>query len=202
MTSKKFKRLLSKIISYLILIIFLILSWVYFLSSLKGQGGEVAQLNRILKDRKEQIAKLQVEINSLQEIIDTKLYDKKTLNCNYTECLFSKSNNYEGFATITGYYQQTKITDQWGTDIQCNQFNVQSGNNGLTDNLRYNFDKDGNQTNFTNINISYLNPQQKLLLEQSSVNKPVKIGIIKTYQSQVNQNLTCYSDIQVITVND
>ena len=118
--------------------------------------------------------------------------DEDGFECSGRECLIgdTPNDNIYGFTTITGYYQQEEW-ESFGGEETCDTFVITSMSQRLYDYADYRLNKVGNTFYFkhnarnqlvTMLLMNELNENQKLLLNQSSVEQPVTLGVVfKTF---------------------
>lgn len=172
-------------------------------------GGYVLRSSQIMtpgtKDNINE-ASLTTQISDQDQASPTPPMDENW-ECGKKECLMKYDNNYYGFAVLQGYYKQYDGTKwEWGNQqVTCDSLLPTGGSEKLITEFKE-FIEAGNTINkiidgnlLINIDLSELTSAERTLLEQSSLSKPVEIGIVTRFSGGRGVS-TCYSFFDIVSV--
>lgn len=135
----------------------------------------------------------------------TSMQNPENTTCHKEECLFNVNGSYLGFAILKGYYKKYDATDWGNQKVSCDSLLTTDGNEKLINEFRKSSES-GNALNkiiegqlLINIDLSDLSATDKSLIEQSSLEKQVEIGVIRRFEGGMGVS-TCYSLVDIISV--
>lgn len=124
------------------------------------------------------------------------------------ECLFKQGSGYYGYATLEGYYKKYDGTQwEWSNrKVDCDSLVTTGGSEELINEFK-NSAQRGNTLNkfiddkfHININLTELSLENKTLIQKSSPDRPIEIGVIRRFGLDGGAPTTCYSLVDIISV--
>ena len=181
------RRQISKLASYLLLILLIIISWIFYQYQLSQVAADKQVTTDQLKQQQTQIAQLNQEIERLKQKSQFQDYQLANDNCTINSCLFyqqDKSNpqqtRYNGYLTITGHLapqSAPQATNQTNQPIKITANRQQIPNSLI--------DKDT-----VKINTFFLDDQQRQQIQTSSSDQIITIAIVHINQINYAINVT------------
>lgn len=126
--------------------------------------------------------------------------------CNQDECLFKSPSEewvVEGYAKLQGYFH-TYVADDYGNKVTCSSILVTGGNEKLIESFKTQIKK-GNTVNkldkddnlLINIDLNNLDSVTKSLIQSSSKNNSVELGVIRRTPRPMGAS-TCSNFVEIL----